>query len=198
MGDAKRLDVARLDSGAALVLERGDAHLVEVVHEEPRVLDHLVARHLPELVAQQTDRGAAVERAGRLALLVLLDLDPARIGSGRLDAHRLERRGVGVDAKVEQLQRHRIVRRNAVELGPPEAAGFIDELLFRPASQHHHPFARLGFGRLMLDQLERFFVRGDAVEPHFAMPVLGGTHVMRVVVDQPRDDGATTEVERRA
>ena len=118
VGDAKRLDVARLHSGSALILERGDAHLVEVVHEEPGVLDRLVPRHLAELVAQQADRGAAVERAGQLALLVLLDLDPARIGRGRLDAHCLERRGVGVDAKVEQLERHRIVRRDAVELRP--------------------------------------------------------------------------------
>jgi len=51
MGDAKRLDVACLHSGAALVLERGDAHLVEIEHEQPRVLDRLVARHRAELVA---------------------------------------------------------------------------------------------------------------------------------------------------
>ena len=38
-------------------------------------------------------------------------------------------------------------------------------------------------------------MRGDAIEPHFAMPVLRGAHVVRVIVDQPGDDGATTEVE---
>src|SRR5262249_14952841 len=45
----------------------------------------------------------------------------------------------------------------------------------------------LSAGRLVLDQIEGFFVRRDAVEPHFTMPVLGGAHVMRVVVDQPGD-----------
>jgi hypothetical protein len=46
----------------------------------------------------------------------------------------------------------------------------------------------------VLDQIERFSVRRDTVEPHFAVPVLGGAHVMRVVIDQPRDDGAMIQV----
>jgi len=194
VGHVKRLDVTRLHSGSPLVLERGDAHLVEIVHQKPRVLDRLVTCHRPELVAQETDRRAAVERASQLALVVLLDLDSGGIGCGRSDPHRLERRGVGIDAEVEQLQRHRIVRCDAVKLCPAEAARFVHELLFRPAPQHDHPFSWLGFGRLVLDQVERFSVRRDAVEPHFAMPVFGGAHVMRVVIDQPRDDGAPIEI----
>src|SRR5262245_36167105 len=51
VGHAKRLDVPRLHPGPALVLERGDARLVEIDHQEPRVLDRLVPRHLPKLVA---------------------------------------------------------------------------------------------------------------------------------------------------
>src|SRR5262249_49849098 len=43
--------------------------------------------------------------------------------------------------------------------------------------------------------VEGFSARCDAVEPHFAMPVLGGAHVMRVVVDQPGDDGAMIQVD---
>jgi hypothetical protein len=35
----------------ALILERGDAHFVEIEHQEARVLDGLVPRHFPELVA---------------------------------------------------------------------------------------------------------------------------------------------------
>jgi len=54
-GHAKRLDVARLHSGPALVLERSDAHL----HQQPRVLDRFVLRHFAQLVAQETDRRAA-------------------------------------------------------------------------------------------------------------------------------------------
>src|SRR5262249_13040499 len=187
------LDVARLHSGPALILERGDAQLVEIKHQVPGVLDGLVLRDLPELGAQETDRGTAVQRAGQLALVVLLDLDPGRIGRGRLDTHRLERRGVGVDTEVEQLERHRVARRNAIELRPAEAARFVDELLFRPAPEHDHPFARLGFGHLVLDQLDGFLVRRYPVESDFTMPILRGAHVMRVVVDKPWDDGAASE-----
>src|SRR5262249_2239017 len=100
MGQAKRLDVARLHSGSALVLDGGYAHLVEVEHQEPGVLDRLVPRHLAELAAQETDRRAAIERSGRLALVILLDLDSRRIGRGRIDTHRLKRGGVVVDAEI--------------------------------------------------------------------------------------------------
>jgi len=48
---AKRLDVVRLHSGSALVLECRDTHLVEIEHQEPGVLDRLVPRYLPEFVA---------------------------------------------------------------------------------------------------------------------------------------------------
>jgi hypothetical protein len=116
-------------------------------------------------------------------------------GRGRLDAHRFERSAVGVNAEVEELQGHRIVWRNAVEFRPSEAARFVRELLFRPAPEHDHPFAWFGLGRLVLDQVEGFFAGRDAVEPDFAMPVFRGAHVMRVVVDQPGDDGAAIEVQ---
>jgi hypothetical protein len=190
---AEGIDVTRLDAAPALVLERRNAHAVEVARQRARVVHHLVARDLAELGAHQADRAAAVEDAGRRALVVLDDLHVRRIGGFRVDAERLQRRAVDEDADVKQLEHDRIVGRDGVELLAGEGTLVVGELLFRPAAQHRNPFAWFGCADFVRDVLEGLLARGDAVETDLAVPVFRGTHVVRVIVDQPGNDSAAGE-----
>ena len=94
---------------------------------------------------------------------------------------------------VNRLQHDGMVRGDAVELRQRKAARLVDELLFRPAAQHHDPFVRRGFGNPVRHQLERAAPGRDPIEAQLV--VLGGADPMRVIVDEAGNDGAAGEID---
>ncbi len=93
---------------------------------------------------------------------------------------------------VDGLQHDRVVGSDTVELVAREAARIVGELLLRPASEHHDPFAGWGGLDAIGEQLERVGTRGDAVEAQFV--VFGGANPVGVIVDEAGDDGASREI----
>src|SRR5512139_4021818 len=106
MSQLKRLYVIWTHAAAALVLEGGNSHFVEIGHEQADIFDRLVTRYLPKFGTQKPNRWAAIERAGQLPLCILLDLNVSRIGRICVDAHCFQSRTIGIDAKIKKLQCH--------------------------------------------------------------------------------------------
>jgi hypothetical protein len=107
---------------------------------------------------------------------VLLDRAARRIRRRRVDLRRLQRSGIEPGLTVDRLQRHRIVRRNPVELRQRETARIVGELLFGPAAERNDPVARLRGTHALLQHFHDLLARRDAVEPHLRMPFFGHAH----------------------
>ena len=142
--------------------------------------------------ASETSVGAFdVDDAGRAARRIALDpgLVPA------VEAHGFDRLAVHIGAAARELELHRIVRRDAVELLAREVLLVVGELIGREAAERVDPFAGARARGLGADHLERLAARGDAIEPQFLQPDLALFHQVRVVVDQPGHDGFAGEVD---
>ena len=156
---------------------------------EAVLLHHLGARLRDD--TRDPVGATGIDHTGGLAARVAPD---PRLGH-LLEADHLDRAAIEVSLRARELQQHRMVGDDRVEFRARERALVVGELIGRPAAQRVHPLSGSERLRLRPDHLDGLLSRLDAVEPQLHAPEDALLHVVRVVVDESRGDGAAAKID---
>ena len=184
---------------AARNADRGKARSIHVLDQGAAAGLQLFRRHFGKFRGNRAsgwDVAADHARGPSAGIAHNRPFDEAlRVRRIRFNPQSLQGAAVQKNLIVRFLQRHRIVRRDLIQLLARKRFWIVRELLMGPAADVVDPFARPRRIRPGAQHLDGLFSRVHSIETELPCPRGGRAQKMHMVIDEPGRDGLTQQVD---